>query len=203
MWPILVLLVAAWFQFGGYLLRRHLQLEATRSFTSGAMVSMAAGALLGLAFLLPQWATFLLMPIVFPFAVFLYATFCLQSHATEFPLSDLFRQILAQVVPIVFLYFTLLALQWLGFFITDSQLVAQLIEIINLNVSGYADWSDQLVYAIYTFVLFFSVPMILCTSFFAFSFQFFSLREIELAIGLRARIERITQRKKAYGLEKE
>lgn len=203
MWPILVLLVAAWFQFGGYLLRRHLQLEVTRSFTSGAMVSMAAGALLGLAFLLPQWATFLLMPIVFPFAVFLYATFCLQSHATEFPLSDLFRQILAQVVPIVFLYFTLLALQWLGFFITDSQLVAQLIEIINLNVSGYADWSDQLVYAIYTFVLFFSVPMILCTSFFAFSFQFFSLREIELAIGLRARIERITQRKKAYGLEKE
>lgn len=205
--PLLLLIVpfafaiwAAWISKG---FEHQALLKKRTTFNKRFLKALLPSVLFTLSILIPNGWGFVVMLILVPFLLLWYSTALIEHISIAQAFSRSFQLLQGNFFKYIGGYLLLLAPIWISLFVINSQLIGLLAQFIDMNLRS-SSYLALNMYAMLDTFLIFGVSAFMFSLFIYYShLYYFSAHEQTSAEHLRASIEKIGIKSRAYGLEKE
>jgi uncharacterized membrane protein SpoIIM required for sporulation len=154
-------------------------------------------------FLLPGWATSVLMVIVLPLLFFWLKISIAENKFALVSLGRVFSVRSKSGVTLHSIFFLTLSIIWIGMFFQSTGLSGLILNFIVLNLPADFPLRDQLYTIMDVWILFVLPALLFPIMVYAINLFYYSAREVSEAPELLAHLDQVGYKKRAYGLEKE
>lgn len=198
--PVALSLWASWISRG---FEHQALLKKRSSFNQRFLKSLLPASIFTLCLLIPNGWCFTLLLILAPIILLWYSTAVIEHISIVSAFSRTLQLLQGNFFKHLGGYLLLLAPIWISLFVINSQLVGLLAQFIDMNLRSSSYFALNLFAILDTFLIF-GVSSFMFSLFIYYShLYYFSAHEQTSAEHLRASIEKIGIKSRAYGLEKE